>query len=98
VNVKLSPEVEDRLQEYVARNGSVGIDAVVEETLKEFLDEVEGEGDLDELRRSLAEAEAELDRGEGIEIDENNVDEFFRGIRERGLKRLAEERKTGTEG
>jgi len=98
VNVNLSPELEARLQEYVARNGGEDVAAIVEDTLSQFLDEVAGEGDLAALRLRLREAEAQLDRGEGIELDEETTPAFFRDIRERGLKRLAEERKTGTEG
>jgi predicted transcriptional regulator len=98
VNVKLSPELEARLQEYVARNGSEDVAAVIEDSLGQFLDATESEDDLDELRRSLEEADAEIDRGEGIEINDDNAEAFFQGIRERGLKRLAELRRTGTEG
>jgi Arc/MetJ-type ribon-helix-helix transcriptional regulator len=97
VNIDLSPELEARLEEYVSRNGSEDIDAVVEDMLKQALDEIEGEGDLNVLRTQLREAEAQLDRGEGIELDEETTAAFFRDIRERGLKRLAEERKTATD-
>jgi Arc/MetJ-type ribon-helix-helix transcriptional regulator len=98
VNVKLSPELEARLQGYVAGHGAESIASVIEDSLSRFLDDVEGEGDLDELRRSLEEADASIDRGEGIEINDDNAEAFFRGIRERGMKRLAELRRTGTEG
>ena len=44
--------------------------------------------DMDELRRGVQLAIEELDRGEGEEI----TDEFWERLRERGMKRLAEER------
>jgi antitoxin ParD1/3/4 len=47
--------------------------------------------DMDELRRGVQLAMDELDRGEGEEV----TDEFFRQLRERGMKRLAEERQKG---
>ena len=44
---------------------------------------------LDELRKDIAAAAEQLDRGEGIEIeDEEALREFFEDIKERGRKRF----------
>jgi Arc/MetJ-type ribon-helix-helix transcriptional regulator len=96
--VNLSPELERRLLQGVSLGEYTSVDALVAEAVERLLDEVEAEGDLGALRASLREAEAELDRGEGIELDDQGLDAFVRDIHERGLKRLAEMRKTGTEG
>jgi hypothetical protein len=98
VNVKLSPELEQRVAEYVAQHGAEHLDSLVENAVAEYLDEIDCAGGLENLHAMLAEAEAQLDRGEGIEVNDDNVAEFFRDIRERGLKRLAELKRTGTEG
>jgi len=40
VTVNLSPELEARVQEFIARNGSEDLAALVEDTIREFLDHV----------------------------------------------------------
>ncbi len=48
---------------------------------------------LEELRREIQPALDQLDRGEGIEIkDEDGLRRFFEDIKERGRKRLDAER------
>lgn len=42
----------------------------------------------DELRREIAPALVRLDRGEGIELDDDSLDAFFEDIKSRGRKRL----------
>jgi antitoxin ParD1/3/4 len=49
---------------------------------------------LESLRRDLDLGLSELARGEGIQIeDEKGLDAFFDGVRQRGLDRLAAERR-----
>jgi antitoxin ParD1/3/4 len=43
---------------------------------------------IEELRREIQPALDRLDRGEGIELDEDGLDAFFEDIKERGRKRL----------
>ncbi len=51
------------------------------------------EGDLALLQARLQRADAEIERGEGQEFDECTTKDLLRGIRERGLRRLAEVQK-----
>jgi antitoxin ParD1/3/4 len=47
---------------------------------------------IDELRREVEPALDQLDRGEGIRLkDEEELRQFFEGVKERGRKRLAAE-------
>ena len=55
----------------------------------------EDEGDLESLRVRLQRADAEIDRGEGQEFNEQTTKDLARGIRERGIRRLAELQKSG---
>ncbi len=42
---------------------------------------------LDELRQEVEPSLEQLDRGEGIQLDEESVGEFFDDVKERGRKR-----------
>jgi hypothetical protein len=55
----------------------------------------EDEVDLDALRARLHQADSEIDRGEGLEFDEHTTKDLTGGIRERGMRKLAELRKPG---
>ena len=58
----------------------------------------EDEGDLACLRARLRQADAEIDRGDGLEFDENTTKDLARDIHERGMRRLAELRKSNPRG
>ena len=45
------------------------------------------------LLASLDEADASLERGEGIEITRESMDELVEGVKRRGRERLAEEKR-----
>ena len=47
------------------------------------------EVDIESLRVRLQQADAEIDRGEGIELDERTTKSLANHIHQRGLKRLA---------
>lgn len=49
---------------------------------------------IEELRREIQPALDQLDRGEGIELDEEGLDAFFEEIKARSLAELEEERKS----
>ncbi len=55
----------------------------------------EDEIDLNALRVRLQQADAEIDRGKGLEFDERTTKDLAGRIRERGIRRLAESRKSG---
>jgi len=58
----------------------------------------EDEVDLDALRTRLQQADAEIDRGDGLEFDERTTKDLAGGIRERGMRRLADLQKPGSRG
>jgi len=58
----------------------------------------EDEVDLDSLRARLQQADAEIDRGEGLEFGEHTTKDLAAGIRERGMLRLVELQRTGPPG
>lgn len=49
---------------------------------------------IEELKREVQPALDELDRGEGIELDENELDAFFENIKATGKAELDAEQKT----
>ena len=97
MNVNVSGDVERRIEELVEGGAYPSADAVVLDALGSFLD-VEREEDLEAVRRRLAIAEAEIDRGEFVEYDAGNVGELANDVHARGRKRLDELRKTKPKG
>jgi Arc/MetJ-type ribon-helix-helix transcriptional regulator len=89
MNITLSRELERRVQELVARGAYPSADALVQDALDSFLD-VESQEDLESVRRRLAWAEAEIDRGEFVEYDAENIQALAKDVHVRGLKRLSE--------
>jgi antitoxin ParD1/3/4 len=49
---------------------------------------------IEELRREIQPALDQLDRGEGIELDEEGLDAFFEDIKARGRAELEAERES----
>ena len=91
MNVTLPAELEQRIREKIERGDYDNADSLVAEAVQRLMEE--DEGDLMVLRERLQRADAEIDRGEGLEFDEHTTKDLVRGIRERGLRRLAEVQK-----
>jgi antitoxin ParD1/3/4 len=96
MNVTLTPELERRVREKIQRGDYDSADALVQEAVHRLIEE--DEVDLDSVREQLRHAEAEIDRGEGLEFDERTTKNLARDIHERGMKRLAESQNSGTRG
>jgi putative addiction module CopG family antidote len=92
MNVTLPPELEQRIREKIQRGDYDNTEALVQEAVHRLIEE--DEVDLDALRARLRRAGAEIDRGEGLEFDEHTAKDLAGGIRERGMRRLAEWEKT----
>ena len=87
MNVTVSGDLEKRVEELVARGAYPSADALVQVALGSFLD-VESEEDLESVRRRLAVAEAEIDRGEFAEYEAGNLKELESEIQARGRETL----------
>jgi len=96
MHVSLPPELEQRIRERIERGDYDNAEALVQEAVHRLIEE--DEIDLDALRAQLHRADAEIDRGEALEFDEHNTKDLADGIRERGLRRLAELQKSGPHG
>ncbi len=77
ITVTLDPNLEARLRARVDAGEFESLDAAVEEAIREF---VLLEPPLDELRAKIHAGIAELERGEGIELD---IDDLKRMGRQR---------------
>jgi antitoxin ParD1/3/4 len=88
MNVTLPPELEQRVREKIERGDYDNADSLVAEAVHRLMEE--DEGDLTLLQARLQRADAEIDRGEGLEFDDRTTKDLLRGIRERGLRKLAE--------
>ena len=55
----------------------------------------EDEVDLNALRARLKQADAEIDRGQGLEFNEHSTRDLAADIRARGMRKLAESQKPG---
>src|SRR5258708_30043703 len=71
MNITLRPDLEQRVREEIARGDYDDSDALVQEAVRRLIEE--NEGDLASLRIRLREADAEIDRGEGLEFDEDTT-------------------------
>jgi antitoxin ParD1/3/4 len=96
MNVTLPPELEQRVREKIERGDYDNADSLVQEAVHRLIEE--DEVDLDALRARLQQADAEIDRGEGVEFDEHTTKDLVGGIRERGMRRLAELQKPRPQG
>jgi len=96
MNITLPPDLEKRVRERIARGDYDDSDSLVQEAIHRLIEE--DEGDLESLRVRLRQADAEIDRGEGLEFDEDTTKELARDIHERGLRRLAELQKSNPRG
>ena len=92
MNVTLSPELERRVRASIERGDYENVDALVQEAISRLIED--DEGSLASLRRKLRDADAEVDRGDGVEFDEHTTVDLARQIHERGKRRLAELQRT----
>jgi putative addiction module CopG family antidote len=87
MTTEIPPEYQ-RFVEHMVRSGAFPTeDAVVGEALRLL-----HERRLAELREELRPAIDRLDRGEGIELDDDSLDDFFEDIKTRGNERLERRR------
>ena len=96
--VTLPPELEKRIQEKLARGDFFSEQALVQEAVHRLIEEDEVAGqdqDQDALRQQLRMADAEIDRGEGLEFNEHTTKDLARGIHERGINRLTDLQNAG---
>ncbi|HXP83855.1 MAG TPA: type II toxin-antitoxin system ParD family antitoxin [Bryobacteraceae bacterium] len=96
MNVTLPPELERRVREKIERGDYDDAEALVREAVHRLIEE--DEVDLGALRSRLQQADAEIDRGEGLEFDEHTTKDLASGVRERGMRRLAELQKPSPRG
>lgn len=96
MNITLPPDLEQRIREKIARGDYDDRGALVQEAVHRLIEEDQDE--LTSLRVRLGRADAEIDRGEGLEFDEDTTKELARDIHERGMRRLAELRKSSPPG
>jgi antitoxin ParD1/3/4 len=96
MNITLPPDLEQRVRERIARGDYDNSDALVQEAVRRLIEE--DEGDLASLREKLRQADAEIDRGEGLEFDQDTTKELARDIHERGMRRLADLQKSNPRG
>jgi len=82
MTAEIPPEYRQFVENMIGSGAFPTEAAVVGEALRLFQER------LDRLRQELQPALDRLDRGEGIELDEESLDDFFEDIRTRGRQRL----------
>jgi len=92
----LPPDLERRVREKIARGDYDDSEALIQEAVHRLIEE--DDGDLESLRVRLRQADAEIDRGAGMEFDEGTTKELARDIHERGMQRLADLQKSSPRG
>jgi putative addiction module CopG family antidote len=96
MNVTLPPDLERRIHEKIERGDYDDAEALEREAVHRLIEE--DEVDLDALRARLQQADAEIDRGEGLEFDQRATKELASGISERGVRKLAALQKSSPRG
>ena len=89
MNVTLTAEIEERVREMLARGDYNSAKALVEEAVHRLIEQDE-ETDFEGLRLRLQQADAEIERGEGLEFNTHTTKDLARDIHERGVRRFAE--------
>jgi Arc/MetJ-type ribon-helix-helix transcriptional regulator len=92
MEIRLPPEQEAHLAAIAASTGR-SMDELVQEAIQ--LWEQEQERALAEFRETLDDAEASIDRGEGIDITPQSMRRLSKDVMERCRARLEAERKAG---
>ncbi len=94
MEISLTPEQVSFLERQVKSGRYISAEAAIREAV-DLLEQNEtddlGGWDIEELRRELQLGIDQLDRGEGIELDEFSLHELVEGVKARGRKRLAQE-------
>ena len=96
MDISLPPELEKCVRERIDRGDYANADELVQDAVHRLVEE--DALDLESIRYRLQQADGEIERGEGLEFDEQTSQDLAKEIHERGLRRLAELRKTGTRG
>lgn len=89
--VHLDPELKRAIDARVERGDYPSAQALVESAVWQLLQsepDKEDEEDLEDIRRRIAIAEAEIDSGNFIELTADDLPAFAKQIHERGLKIL----------
>ena len=92
MNVSLTAELEDLINEKVKS----GMYQTASDVIREALRLLKERDNFEVLRREVREGFAQIERGEYEEFDEHTIRNLAADIKARGIKRLAEKRKTGT--
>ena len=96
MEIRLPPEQEAHLAAIAASTGR-STDELVQEAIQLWEQEQEQEQEraLAEFRKTLDDAEASIDRGEGIDITPESMRRLSKDVMERCRARLEAERKAG---
>jgi putative addiction module CopG family antidote len=90
MNISLAPELERVVQRKVRSGQYPTADALIHEAVQRLVEADEDEQEhAPEIRRRIAAAERQIDRGDYTEYDETTLRSLPDEIRARGLKRLA---------
>ncbi len=94
MTITLTPRLEKLVQKKIARGEYDSADALVGEAVQRLIEEEKEEDrHRDEICARIEAAEAEIGRGEYVEYDESTIHKLAIDVHERGLGRLAAERK-----
>jgi putative addiction module CopG family antidote len=85
MTTEIPPEFQQFVESMIGSGAFATEAAVVGEALRLLKDRQER---LDRLRHEIQPALERLDRGEGIELDDQSLDAFFEDIKARGDERL----------
>jgi Arc/MetJ-type ribon-helix-helix transcriptional regulator len=92
MNITLSQELESVVQGKIARGEYSGIDDLIGEAVQRLIDEDREEHlCLDVIRERIGAAEAQIERGDFIDYDADNIRDLVKDVRDRGMKRLSSE-------
>jgi antitoxin ParD1/3/4 len=91
MTVEIPPELQQFIHQ-VIDNGSFKSETEVVGQALRLLQQRQQK--IEELRREIQPALDQLDRGEGIELDEEGLDAFFEDIKARGRAELEAERES----
>jgi Arc/MetJ-type ribon-helix-helix transcriptional regulator len=88
MTAEIPPEYRQFVENMIGSGAFPTEAAVVGEALRLFQER------LDRLRQELQPALDRLDRGEGIDLDEQSIDDFFEDIKARGRQHLEAKQET----
>jgi putative addiction module CopG family antidote len=90
MNISLAPELQRVVQRKVRSGQYANADAFIHEAVQRLVEADEEEQEhAPEIRKRIAAAERQIDRGEYTEYDETTLRSLPAEIRARGMKRLA---------